>query len=188
MSSLSWALECPGTGIQPTQPRFGGDPAAYAESIPEALSRRGRVRHLRLEGEEVTSLERVSELPGLTVLILGTTRIEELGSGLDGCRELEYLRCETTQAIRLGEQLSALPKLRALVLRIPQLRALPDSIGKLTKLQVLKVQESRLETLPKSIGLLTKLRSLDVYRNDLCALPDSIGQLTALQNLDLGGN
>jgi len=117
-------------------------------TLPRNLWRTHSIKRLNISGQNLSSCDKITQLPNLEELNISDNEIQELPYGI-----------------------SKLTKLRVLIAFKNQLSLLPKSIGKLSELTQINCYNNKLEKVPSEINLLTNLEQLNFGSNFMTSLP-----------------
>ncbi|CAL8088647.1 unnamed protein product [Calicophoron daubneyi] len=134
--------------------------------LPACICNLPNLEHLLLNYNKLTSIEGVTNLTCLTVLVVSRNFIRE---------DLPYA---------MGE----LCRLTTLDLSFNLITSVPPSIGNCSALRDFNLQHNRLTRLPSTIGRLVNLRRLAVKYNHLVEIPESICNCTKLDDFNVENN
>ncbi|CAL8105708.1 unnamed protein product [Calicophoron daubneyi] len=158
--------------------------------LPPHICRLPNLQHLLLNFNKLTSLEGITNLKNLSVLVVSRNSIrQELPASIGDLTRLTTLDLSFNHITSLPDSIGNCTAMRDLNLQHNQLTRLPDTIGNLVNLIRLALKYNHLNELPASLSNCTKLDEFNVENNHLSSLPDGLLlHLPSLKTITLSRN
>lgn len=152
------------------------------------ITKMSQLKALRVDSNELETIETISDLPALNVLYLKNNRLTTLPDDFGDLSSLRFLNLRSNRLSSLPESFAKCTELEYLILGGNELTQLPSNLGDLTKLKVLVLSKNKLEGFSQNFRKLSSLQYLYLNQNKLRSLPEGIELLTELLDLSFFGN